>query len=116
MRRNIKIRPGKTQSAIGFVAGLIFVGIGLFVVVPTFGVFGILWTLIAVALTAVNGANAFGKKGVASHEIMVEEDGADGGGRPLAEERLREARDLYDRGLITKEEYEAKRAEILKEL
>ena len=33
-----------------------------------------------------------------------------------ATKRLEEARSLYDRGLITKEEYEAKRAEILKDL
>ena len=32
------------------------------------------------------------------------------------EQRLEEARNLYDRGLITKEEYEANRAEILKDL
>ena len=32
------------------------------------------------------------------------------------QQRLEEARTLYDRGLITKEEYEAKRAEILKDL
>ena len=74
MKRSIKVKPGKTQSTMGFVTGLIFVGIGLFVVIPTFGPFGIFWTLIAVAITAVNGVNAFGKKGVASHEIVVEED------------------------------------------
>ena len=116
MRRNIKVKPGKTQSTMGFVTGLIFVGIGLFVVVPTFGPFGIFWTLIAVAITVTNGINAFGKKGVASHEIVMEDDGQPAGGQPSVEQRLEEARSLYDRGLITKEEYEAKRAEILKDL
>ena len=116
MRRNIKVKPGKTQSTMGFVTGLIFVGIGLFVVVPTFGPFGIFWTLIAVAITVTNGINAFSKKGVASHEIVMEDDGQPAGGQPSVEQRLEEARSLYDRGLITKEEYEAKRAEILKDL
>ncbi len=115
MRRNIKVRPGKTQSIMGFVVGLVFVGIGLFVVIPVFGPFGIFWTLIAVAITVTNGINAFGKKGVASHEIVVE-DGRSEEERSSAEQRLEEARNLYDRGLITKEEYEAKRAEILKDL
>ena len=115
MRRNIKVKPGKAQSTMGFVTGLIFVGIGVFVVIPVFGPFGIFWTLIAVAITVTNGINAFGKKGVASHEIVVE-DGRSEEERSSAEQRLEEARNLYDRGLITKEEYEAKRAEILKDL
>ena len=115
MRRNIKVKPGKAQSIMGFVVGLVFVGIGLFVVIPVFGPFGIFWTLIAVAITVTNGINAFGKKGVASHEIVVE-DGRSEEERSSAEQRLEEARNLYDRGLITKEEYEAKRAEILKDL
>ena len=114
MKRSIKVKPGKTQSTMGFVTGLMFVGIGLFVAIATFGPFAIFWTLIAVAITAVNGVNAFGKKGVASHEIVVE-DGA-GEEEPSAQQRLEEAGTLYDRGLITKEEYEAKRAEILKDV
>ena len=116
MRRNIKVKPGKTQSAMGFAVGLVFVGIGLFVVIPTFGPFGIFWTLIAAAITVTNGINAFGKKGVASHEIVVEEDGEAGKEDSSAQRRLEEARSLYDQGLITREEYEAKRAEILKDI
>ena len=122
MRRNIRIKPGRTQSAFGFFVGLLFVGIGLFVAIPSAGIFGIFWTLMAVGITIVNGLNAFGEKGVASHEIQMEEEFSweDGGEthRPAAsvEERLNTARSLYDRGLISKEEYEAKRAEILKEL
>ena len=118
MKRSIKVRPGKAQSAMGFAVGLVFVGIGLFVAIPTFGLFGIFWTLIAVVITATNGVNAFGKRGVASHEILVEEDGGEAPreGSSPAEERLREVQRLYDQRLITREEYEAKRAEILKEL
>ena len=115
MRRNIRVKPGKTQSTMGFVVGLVFVGVGLFVVIPTFGPFGIFWTLIAVAITVTNGVNAFGKKGVASHEIVVEEDGT-AGEEASSQQRLEEVRNLYDRGLITREEYEAKRAEILKDI
>ena len=119
MRRNIRVKPGKAQSTMGFVVGLVFVGIGLFVVIPTFGPFGIFWTLIAVGITATNGINAFGKKGVASHEIVIEESGdgqEDDRNGSDVERRLEEARSLYERGIITREEYEAKRAEILKDL
>ena len=73
-RKNIRVRPGKTQSAMGFAVGIIFVLIGLIVVIPTFGLFGLLWTGIAVAITVVNGLNAFGKKGVPTMEIYSEEE------------------------------------------
>ena len=123
MRRNIRIKPGRTQSAFGFFVGLLFVGIGLFVAIPSAGAFGIFWTLMALGITVINGLNAFGEKGVASHEIQVagedrpwEDLGENHGGGGSVEERLHTARSLYDRGLIAKEEYEAKRAEILKEL
>ena len=115
MRRNIKVKPGKSQSVLGFIVGLIFVGIGLFVAIPTFGPFGIFWTLIAVAIAVANGVNAFGKNGVASHEIVVEDDGGEETQSSSAR-RLEEARSLYEQGLISREEYEAKRQEILKDL
>ena len=119
MRRNIKVKPGKTQSTMGFVTGLIFVGIGLFVVVPTFGPFGIFWTLIAVAITVTNGINAFGKKGVASMEIETEDQPGDtppSPAEPDIRERLEQLKELEAAGLITREEYEKKREEILWEL
>lgn len=121
MRRRVTYRPSKSQSAFGAVVGVVFVLIGLFVVIPTFGPFGILWTLIAVGITGMNAYQAFGKKYVGP-EIHIEEEGETprGDGQSSApgsrEERLRELRSLYDQRLITQEEYEAKRQEILKQL
>lgn len=118
-RRNIRVRPGRAQSTMGFVVGILFVLIGVAVVIPSAGLFGLLWTGVAVAITVMNGLNAFGKKGVPTMEIYSEEedcaddDGQDG---PTAQQRLEELQSLYDRRLITTEEYEAKRAEILKQL
>lgn len=117
-RRRITYRPSKGQSIFGGVVGVIFVILGLVVVIPTFGPFGILWTLIAVGITGVNLYQGFGK-GYIGPEIRVEEDGEEPapGEEPLsAEERLRQLRSLYDQRLITQEEYESKREEILKEL
>ena len=118
--RRMRYRPSKASCIFGGVVGIVFTCIGVFVVIPSFGPFGIFWTLIAVGITATNGINAFGKKGVASHEIIIEESGGgqkDGGsGGSDVERRLEEARGLYERGLISREEYEAKRAEILKDL
>ncbi len=94
-------------------------GIGIFVVIPTFGWFGVIWTLFAGIITAVNGVNAFSNQGVASHEIIIDDEGGEPSvlspGRDSAE-RLQTLRDLYDRRLITEEEYEKRRTEILNEL
>ena len=83
---------------------------------------GDMWTGVAAAITVMNGVNAFGKKGVASMEIETEEDGPAGGARqapaaaPDARERLEQLKELEAAGLITQEEYEEKREEILREL
>ena len=115
-RKRVTYRPGKTSGVFGIVWGSIFVLIGLFVVIPTFGPFGILWTLMAVGITGYNAYTAFGK-GYAGPEIHIEEDHVENSGAPgSAEERLKELRSLYDQRLITEEEYEAKRQEILKQL
>ena len=113
-RKRITYRPNKANGVFGVIWGGIFVLIGLIVVVPNFGPFGILWTLAAVAITAMNGYHAFGKKYIGP-EIHIEEEDAEHSGDSV-EARLQELRNLYDRSLITEEEYEAKRQEILKEL
>ena len=120
MRRRMRYRPSKASCIFSGIVGIIFTGIGCFVVIPTFGAFGILWTLIAVGITGMNAYQAFGK-GYAGPEIHIEEEETPpAGGQPSAsgsaEERLRELRSLYDQRLITQEEYEAKRQEILREL
>jgi hypothetical protein len=117
-RRRITYRPSKQQSIFGGVMGAVFVGIGIFVVIPIFGAFGGLWPLLAGGITGFN-LYAGVSKNYAGPEIRVEEDGsqarndsdADGSAR-----RLEELRTLYDRRLITQEEYEEKRKDILKEL
>lgn len=116
-RRKVTYRPGKASGIFGIVWGGLFVLIGLFVVIPAFGPFGIIWTLAALAITVMNGCHAFGKKYMGP-EIHIEEDSAMGSEQPTGsiEQRLEELRNLYDRRLITEEEYEAKRQEILQEL
>ena len=96
--RRVTYRPSKVSGAFGLIFGCVFVLIGIFVVIPSAGAFGILWTLLAVCITGYNAYVAFGKKYIGP------------------EERLRKLRELYDQRLITEEEYEAKRREILGEL
>ena len=126
-RRRVRVKPGKAQSAMGFIMGILFVLIGLFMVVPLFGLFGLLWTGMAVVITVINGLNAFGKKGVPTMEIYSEEED-----EPLSparedhdhipstaltpQERLEQLKTLKEAGLLTDEEYRNKREEILKGL
>ena len=76
-RRRVTYRPGKAQGVFGVIWGGIFVLIGLAMVVPVFGPFGILWTLAALGITVMNGLHAFGKKYVGP-EIRIEDE-EDGG-------------------------------------
>ena len=126
-RKRVRVKPGKAQSTVSFVVGLAFVLVGLVMVVPTFGPFGLLWTGVAVAITVINGLNAFGKKGVPTMEIYSEEE--DEAPSPTREdhdhipstalttqERLEQLQTLKEAGLLTDEEYRNKREEILREL
>ena len=114
-KRSYRYRPSKVQSIIGIVAGGLFVLIGLFVVIPTFGLFGVIWTLFAVGITAGNAYAAFSGKGYGSWEMT--EDGSPAGAESGLdfEERLQMLQRLYDQRLITRDEYDKKRTEILAE-
>ena len=127
-RRQVKVKPGKGQSKLGFAVGILFCLLGLFVVAPTFGPFGLLWTAIAVVITVQNYRNAFTEEGSPTHVIEIEESElAEVGYRPDTDQtaqqaadqtraRLEAARKLYDEGVITREEYDRKREEILAQL
>lgn len=110
-RSRVTYRPGKASGIFGIVWGSIFVLIGIFVAIPNAGAFGILWTLMAVAITAYNAYLAFGK-GYIGPEITIEQDKSEADSAS-AEARLQELRTLYDRRLITQEEYEEKRKSII---
>lgn len=113
MKRKITYRPSKAQSVLGGVVGVIFVLIGLFVAIPSAGLFGLFWTAVAVAITAMNFYHAFGS-GYIGPDIEISDEGDSPVESP--EERLKKLQSLYDQRLITPEEYEEKRKEILREL
>ncbi len=120
MRRRMRYRPSKASCIFSGIVGIIFTGIGVFAVIPTFGAFGILWTLIALGMTIYQFAMAAGKVSMGSWSIEEEgtgtESGEDGADHKSAQDRLTELQNLYDRRLISQEEYEKKRQEILEEL
>ncbi len=148
MSKKIHVRPGKTQSKGGFIVGILFCIIGVFVAIPVFGLFGVVWTGVAVYITYVNYRNGFTDRGIASQVIEVEEDGQDvtvtkypgygsysyhmeeesqaygertssredASSEEDVETRLKKLQRLYDQRLITYEEYEQKKKEILEDL
>ena len=110
MSKRIHVRPGKGQSKVGFAVGIIFCLLGVVVVIPTFGLFGIFWTAVAGWIAYSHYRNGFTDEPLDSHVIDIEDDA----GGP--ESRLRKLQSLYDQSLITYEEYEQKKKEILDEL
>ena len=132
-RRRVTYRPSKAQGAFGVAVGAVFVIIGLVMVIPIFGLFGVLWTLIAVGITAMNAYQAFGK-GYTGPEITIEDESdisrrESAPSSPASEThdhisstsldvkgRLEQLKELKEAGLLTQEEYDKKRQEILKGL
>ena len=106
-------RPSRTVSILGGVVGVIFVLVGFFVAIPVAGPFGIFWTAVSAVIAAMNFYQAFGK-GYIGPNIEIEDvnEGSEGS----TETRLRKLQSLYDQHLITPEEYEEKRKEILNKL
>ena len=130
-------------AAIPFlVVAIFFVIIGVTVVIPGAGLFGIVWTFMAVCFVIIGVVNLVRKNGLA-HRVAYDVEPAEEDeqviqhlltsqpveGEPTAgteaparsdpddiEERLAALRGLYDKNLITKDEYEAKRKDILSEL
>jgi|LGVE01.1.fsa_nt_gb hypothetical protein len=110
MIRRMKAKPSKASSTFGFILGLAFVAVGGIVVIPLLGPFGMIWTLFAVMITIYHGLNIFTKKGIALYTIESENltDNIEG--------RLKKLDGLRNEGLLTSEEYQKKKEEILKEL
>lgn len=117
MGKKISVKPSKGQSTFGFFVGIVFCLIGLIVAIPKIGPFGIFWTIIAIGITVMHGKNAFTEKGVASHEIYIEDTATINNENHEFEsdtkKRLEEIKYLYDGGFMTKEEYEDKRKNII---
>ena len=119
MRAQGSIRPGKPVSAMGFVVGIVFVGIGLVVVIPETGAFGVLWTFVAIAITAYHGYNLFSERGAALGVVDFETTQSPGFAAPAElspEQRLARLDDLKTRGLVSEQEYSEQRKRILDEL
>lgn len=115
MNRRVRMRPSKPASFMGMIVGGIFVFIGIFMVIPTFGFFGIFWTLMACAITGSQAYNLFSKKGMASWEMDIEESQSQPVPKVDFEEKLVKLNRLKEEGLISEEEFQSKRDEVMRE-
>ena len=119
MRRNIHYKPSKGMSVF---SGIIACAMGVFglFTIPSIGAmigFKAIWCLLAFGMGIYNFLVAAGKVRMGGYEITDDEpDDRRAAPRSDAEARLTELRSLYDCGLITAEEYEAKRRDILSDL
>ena len=123
MRRRVRVRPSRPASILSLLVGIVFCLLGIFVIIPSAGLFGIFWTLVAAGITVVNALPLFSSKEGYTREIVIDESddpytAAPPASQPAsdAEQRLRALQDLYTKGLITRDEYDEKRAKILDEL
>ena len=114
MSKKIHVRPSKRQSKAGFGVGIIFCLIGGFIVIPTFGLFGVVWTAFAGLIAFSHFKNAFTDEGMATHEIIFDGAAEEDDGEDI-EQKLRKLDSLYQQGLITRDEYDSKRKEFLDE-
>lgn len=119
MRRNIHYKPSKAASIFGGIAGCAMGIFGLFAI-PDMGAligFKAIWCLMAFGMGIYNFLLAAGVvKYNGGYEITDESDESAKERKSDAEVRLEELQTLYDRRLITEEEYQEKRRDILDRL
>ena len=71
--KKIVFKPSKSVSFVGFVGGFCLSLFGVIYAIPNLGVFGIVWTILAVLVTLYYAINLFTKKGISLYKIEVEE-------------------------------------------
>ena len=119
MRRNIHYKPSKSASILSGVIACAMGVFGLFTT-PSIGAmigFKAIWCLMAFGMGIYNFLLAAGVvKYNGGYEITDETDDGAKERKSDAEVRLEELQTLYDRRLITEEEYQEKRRDILDRL
>ena len=119
MRRNIHYKLSKAACILGGIIGCAMGIFGLFAI-PDMGAligFKAIWCLMAFGMGIYNFLLAAGVvKYNGGYEITDETDDGAKERKSDAEARLEELQTLYDRRLITEEEYQEKRRDILDRL
>jgi len=112
-------RFSRVFSGVFALIGVGFVLIGVTEVIPSGGgIFGLVWTAMAAGFAVLGVCGAMNKDGIYGITGMIGVEVEEGGEAAPedTEERLKKLQSLYDQRLITTEEYEKKREEIIKGL
>ena len=72
--KKIAFKPSKPVSFIGTIGGLALSIFGFLYAIPNLGIFGIIWTIIAVLVTLYYAINLFSKKGLSLYKIEIEDE------------------------------------------
>jgi hypothetical protein len=72
MPSRIGVKPSKPVSLLGMIVGGVLVVLGLVLVMPIFGIFGLVWTALAGAITLYHGYNFFSTRGISTYEVTIE--------------------------------------------
>jgi hypothetical protein len=116
--RKVRVRANRVGSFIGMIMGGIFFLIGLTFFTKV-GVFGLFWTFGALVAAIFNGYNAFSENGIATY-TLIEEDEVVSTPKVFIpqtrfEENMRQINALKNDGLITEDEFQEKRKELMAE-
>ncbi|WP_227397321.1 SHOCT domain-containing protein [Jeotgalibacillus aurantiacus] len=109
-----RVKPSKGVSLLAMVMGIAFVVIGVTVIMPTAGAFGAIWTAGAAGITIFHAVNVFSVKGASTYEADVELGQTEQPGGNY-EDKIRQLHRLKEDDLITEEDYQAKKNELLGE-
>ena len=113
-------RPSIAMSLIAAPVAIGFVIFGITKAISDFGLFGWLWTLVAISIAGYHLFNLFSKNGIAEGVYSLEQStnsnsnsnsNSDTSGS--VEERLKKLTDLKNRNIISESEYEKQRSNII---
>lgn len=114
---------GYGNKNVGRAFGIVWTIVSVFFMIMGFsmlnasGLFGLVWIVMSVAFVGFGIALiAKDGQGLGPEYIIEDMDDAPSPAAGSAEERLARLRDLYERRVITSDEYEAQRAEIIKDI
>lgn len=112
MRKRVTVKLSRAQTLIVAFAALGLTIFGVATIVPMMGLFGIIWTILAASISVYYFYMAFGKRYVGP-EIHIEDETNSSADMTS---RLQQLEALHAQKLITDEEYEKKRQELLRSL
>jgi len=110
-----RVKVSKSHSLLGMIIGVVFLILGFTIAVPTGDRFGIFLTCAAGVFILFYCYNFFSNRGVSLFEVDMRLREGLLGEREDFDLKLRKLAKLQEDGLITAEEAETKRAEILEQ-